>query len=153
MARTTRTSRKSSGSGALTALLIGGAGLAAYALTRNASAATMGPTPTTGPAPTPPPTPRLPPRSTNAFDPAKAPRPAQAHALAVSFANAPDPTTCTNPADISTCQTYETIYTFGAVPSNRAAIAEFQSASGIDSDGIVGPQTEKAFNYFLSNAG
>lgn len=132
--------RKSSG-GLLPWLVIGGAGLAAFALSKKASAA--GPIPTTGPATTPtPPTPRPPPRTTTVFDPAKAPDPTRAHDLAVSFGNSIDPTTG---------NTYPSIDAFGAVPSNKAALIEFQKSAGIDADGVVGAQTRAAFDYFYAN--
>ncbi len=88
------------------------------------------------PVPPPPPVP-----STKIFDPRNAPDPTRAHSLAVAIGNSEDPS---NPG-----HTFPTLRAFAAFPGNASAIVALQESSGITADGVVGTQTQRAFDYFF----
>lgn len=136
-----------------TAMIVGaaaGIGLLAYLYkTRQANAAEavpLPPVPAPSPSPSPPsPSPAPSPGPGPAiYNPSGAKQPRRAHDLAIAFGNSIDPTTG---------DTYPTIEAFGAVPSNRYAITQFQDAAGLMADGIVGPLTHQAFDYWYVHTG
>lgn len=73
------------------------------------------------------------------FDPSYASDPVAAHGLALTIGNTVDP---------STGSSYPTIDAYGAVDRNQYILSQFQYAAALAPDGVVGPQTRDAFNYF-----